>query len=279
MPTLARAYEAAPYIKLVGGMSRAQRMRAYRQMERIRNAYERAARVQFRSIFSAELDALTQLEDPDERQILAAVKSTDGAKQQVLTWMYTSVAEEVYPMVDESMTAKAWRMRLERKAAGQIDEDDTWAVEMRRWILENAGTKIVQIDDTTLQEIRRIFYESASVIEFRQRLDGLYLDQIIPNRSSVIARTESTAASNRASLETARSLDSARTQYKMWNTALDAEVRDTHQHLEGRSVEISDRFTWTGRYGAVRMDCPADSTYGAPAGEVVNCRCFITFHV
>lgn len=193
--------------------------------------------------------------------------------------MYTSVAEEVYPMVDESMTAKAWRMRLERKAAGQIDEDDTWAVEMRRWILENAGTKIVQIDDTTLQEIRRIFYESASVIEFRQRLDGLYLDQIIPNRSSVIARTESTAASNRASLETARSLDSARTQYKMWNTALDAEVRDTHQHLEGRSVEISDRFTWSGRYGAVRMDCPADSTYGAPAGEVVNCRCFITFHV
>lgn len=277
---MTRAYELAPSsVKLVGGMSRAQRMRAYRQMERIRNAYERATRVQFRTIFSQELQALTDLEDPTERDILAAVKSTDSSKRQVLTWMYTSVAEEVYPMVDESMTAKAWSERLQRKAAGDIDEDDTWAVEMRRWILENAGTKIVQIDETTLQEIRRIFAESESVIDFRMKLDDLYLDQIIPNRSSVIARTESTAASNRASLETARSLDSARTQYKMWNTALDVDVRDTHQHLEGRSVETAQQFRWSGRYGSIRMDCPADSTYGAPAAEVVNCRCFITFHV
>ena len=277
--TLSRAYECAPHIKLVGGMTRAQRLRAYRQMERIRNAYERSAKAQLKTVFSAELRALEDIDEPDERSILQAVKSTSAQKERILSWMYTSIAEEVYPMVDEDMTAKAWRERLERKSSGDPEDDDVWLVAMRRWIAENSGAKIVMIDDSTLKEIRRIFYDSESVIEFRQRLDSLYLDQIIPNRSSVIARTESTAASNRASLETAKSLGSARTEYKMWNTALDAEVRDTHQHMEGRSVELSQSYRWTGRYGQVVMDCPADPTHGAPAGEVVNCRCFITFHV
>ena len=276
--TLSRAYECAPNIKLVGGMTRAQRARAYRQMERIRNAYERSAKSMLRSTFDAERQAVEALEDPDERSILQAVKSTQKQKERILSWLYTSVAEEVYPMVDEDMTAKAWRDRLERKASGMPEEDDVWLVAIRRWILEQCGTKIVQIDETTLEEIRRIYYSAESVIDFRIKLDSLYLDQIIPNRSSVIARTESTAASNRASLETAKSLDSARTEFKMWNTALDAEVRDTHKHLESRSVELSESFRWTGRFGQVQMDCPADSTHGAPAGEVVNCRCFITFH-
>lgn len=276
--TLSRAYESAPHVKLVGGMSRAQRARAYRQVERVRNAYERSAKSMFKSVFDAERGAVEALEDPDERSILQAVKSTHKQKERILSWLYTSVAEEIYPMVDEDMTSKAWRERLERKASGMPEDDDVWLVAIRRWILEQCGEKIVQIDDTTLEEIRRIYYSSESVVDFRVGIDSLYLDQIIPNRSSVIARTESTAASNRASLETAKSLDSARTEYKEWNTALDAEVRDTHKHLNERSVELSEAFRWTGRYGSVTMDCPADSTHGAPAGEVVNCRCFITFH-
>lgn len=276
--TLSRAYESAPHVKLVGGMSRAQRARAYRQVERVRNAYERSAKSMLKSVFDAERGAVEALEDPDERSILQAVKSTYKQKERILSWLYTSVAEEIYPMVDEDMTSKAWRERLERKASGIPEDDDVWLVAIRRWILEQCGEKIVQIDDTTLEEIRRIYYSSESVVDFRIGIDSLYLDQIIPNRSSVIARTESTAASNRASLETAKSLDSARTEYKEWNTALDAEVRDTHKHLNERSVELSEVFRWTGRYGSVTMDCPADSTHGAPAGEVVNCRCFITFH-
>lgn len=275
-----RAYEVPCDIKAVGQMSRAKRLRVYRQLERIRTQYERSVRSNFRTVFSAERDAILELDDPTERDILGAVKSTDKTKSRVLENMGMRIAEAVYPMVDESMTAKAWAEHLTSKAVGvegDIDEDDEWAVEMRRWIAENTALKVVQIDTTTMEEIRRLLNEATSVVDFRMKVDSLYLDQIIPNRSSVIARTETAAATNSTAIQTVRSLDSARTEYKTWNTCLDATVRDTHQHQEGHTIERDEVFQWTGPAGLTRMDYPVDWQYGAPARECVNCRCFLTF--
>jgi len=268
-----------PEVKLVGKLSRAQKAKAYRQIERIRTKYERVVRTQFRGIFSNQMYSLLVLDDPTEGEIFQTVESYAPQMKHVLEWTYSNIAEDVYPMVDANMDGKAYRQRLETKSpADPISNDDVFAILIRQWIRSNAASKIKGINDTTLAEIRVLFETSDSTVAFRESLQSLYSHEIVPVRASTIARTETAAASNRASLETVKSLDSARTEMKTWNTALDAAVRDTHQHLESRSIEISDTYEWTGKSGFSKMDCPADGSHGAPAGEIINCRCFLTYY-
>lgn len=268
-----------PEVKAIGNLSRAQKLKAYRQIERIRTRYERVVRAQFRNIFRDECNSILEIDDPTEREIYAAVESYDRQKSQVLEWTYTQMAEDIYPMVDANMTAKSFYERIERKATDPLSEDDIYSIAIRRWIRSNSASKIKDIDDTTMREIRDLLDGSKSVVDFREQLTDLYSREFVPVRASTIARTETAASSNRASLETVKALDSARTQMKTWNTALDAQVRDTHQHLESRTLEVSEAYSWYGRAGYSKMDCPADGSYGAPAGEVINCRCFLTYRI
>lgn len=272
-------YDVLPEIKLVGKLSRAQKVKAYRQMERIRTKYERVVRAQFRGIFSNQMYSLLVLDDPTDRDIFQTVESYAPQMKHVLEWTYTNIAEDIYPMVNANMDGKAYRQRMETKApADPISEDDVFAILIRQWIRKESANKIKGINDTTLAEIRDIFEASESTIAFRESLQSLYSHEIVPVRASMIARTETAAASNRASLETIKSLDSARTEMKTWNTALDAAVRDTHKHLESRSLEVAEPYAWTGASGYSKMDCPADGSHGAPAGEIINCRCFLTYY-
>lgn len=270
-------YDVYPEVKLVGPMSRAKKLKAYRQIERVRTKYERVVRSQFRTIFADQCYSILELEDPNEREIYSVLKTYDPQMEHVLEWTYTNVARDIYPMVDANMTSKSYRDMLECKATDPLGEDDLYAILIRKWIRENAASKIVGIDEATMREIRNILDGSPSVVAFREALTDLYAQEIVPVRASTIARTETAASSNRASLETVKSLDSARTEMKTWNTALDAAVRDTHQHLESKTIELSETYSWYGKSGYSKMDCPADGTYGAPAGEVINCRCFLTY--
>lgn len=60
---------------------------------------------------------------------------------------------------------------------------------------------------------------------------------------------------------------------KTWHTALDEKVRLTHIALEGVTIPINEQF----HVGAYLMDYPLDSSYGAGAEEILNCRCSVEF--
>ena len=84
-------------------------------------------------------------------------------------------------------------------------------------------------------------------------------------RARRIARTESVGASNMGYLE---GMKQANVPYKMWVSAGDAYVRDSHRYLNGKVVAINDFFV--AKSGA-KMQGPGDPK-GGPA-EIVNCRC------
>jgi HK97 family phage portal protein len=86
-------------------------------------------------------------------------------------------------------------------------------------------------------------------------------------RAERIARTETTAALNLGYEESLRAVGVKR---KMWVTAHDERVRETHQAMEGVIADLDDYFVLP---SGVRLRFPCDPE-GAPE-EVINCRCTI----
>lgn len=58
-----------------------------------------------------------------------------------------------------------------------------------------------------------------------------------------------------------------------WFTQNDSDVRPTHATLNGTQIPIGETF----KVGGYLMRFPKDTYYGAPAEEIVNCRCFVKY--
>jgi HK97 family phage portal protein len=86
-------------------------------------------------------------------------------------------------------------------------------------------------------------------------------------RAERIARTETTAALNMGYEESLKAVGVKR---KMWITAHDERVRETHQQMEGVVVDLDDYFVLP---SGARLRFPCDPE-GQP-DEVINCRCTI----
>ena len=83
-----------------------------------------------------------------------------------------------------------------------------------------------------------------------------------------IAETETHRIANTAALATAKE---AGAKFKTWVTMMDDRVRETHDYLEGTTVEINEEFfTYDGAHA------PAPGMFGVPE-EDINCRCELIF--
>ena len=60
---------------------------------------------------------------------------------------------------------------------------------------------------------------------------------------------------------------------KTWFTQNDADVRPTHATENGKQIPIDETY----KVGGYLMRFPKDTYYGAPAEEIVNCRCFVKY--
>ncbi len=60
---------------------------------------------------------------------------------------------------------------------------------------------------------------------------------------------------------------------KTWHTALDEKVRMTHIAIEGVTIPINEPF----HVGNSLMMMPLDTSLGASADEIVNCRCSVEY--
>lgn len=60
---------------------------------------------------------------------------------------------------------------------------------------------------------------------------------------------------------------------KRWKTFGDEKVRETHNEVNGETIPIQQPFI----VGGYRMMFPGDTSFGAPAQEVVNCRCTVQY--
>lgn len=90
------------------------------------------------------------------------------------------------------------------------------------------------------------------------------------SHAAAVTRTEVNAVCNLAAMDAAYRQGK---RFKTWKTFGDLKVRPTHKAANGQRVPLDMPFT----IGGYEMMFPNDNSLGAPAGEVVNCRCVLEF--
>ena len=95
--------------------------------------------------------------------------------------------------------------------------------------------------------------------------------QVSTSRARTIARTEGAAAMNAGTMTGVRALGPYAPRITVWVAAMDSRTRDSHYLADGQRRIVSKAFD----VGGAKLKYPGDPT--GPAGEVVNCRCTLTF--
>ena len=115
-----------------------------------------------------------------------------------------------------------------------------------------------------------------------QRLTTRYEANALRYRGEAIGRTEALAALNHADREAYKqAVDSgaAREQdiQRFWRTG-GANIRDTHSELDvsGKSVGLNEPFVSS---SGARLMQPGDTSLGAPAEEIIHCKCHVVTRV
>ncbi|MFC6998055.1 phage minor head protein [Rufibacter roseus] len=149
-------------------------------------------------------------------------------------------------------------------------EESVWIRFMRRFALEKAGDRIKAITETTLKKVRSVLEEAAKEGLSIPNTAKLMIDEfngINKQRATVIARTEIVSSSNRGSLLGAQSTGLKLN--KEWLSTRDSRTRESHIAVDGQTVDLEGLFKVNG----AELEHPGDGTHGAPASELVMCRC------
>jgi len=111
-----------------------------------------------------------------------------------------------------------------------------------------------------------------------EQMVGRYSDRLLEYRAMAISRTTATPAYNAARHEAANQLvDVGRIReddiVRKWRSAGDdGHTRDTHLEMDGQKVTgLKDPFVSP---STAQMMHPGDTSLGAPAEEIINCRCY-----
>ncbi|WP_449126358.1 phage head morphogenesis protein [Staphylococcus chromogenes] len=95
-------------------------------------------------------------------------------------------------------------------------------------------------------------------------------------QSQRVARTEAGRAMSQAGLDSAMvAKNNGMKMMKRWSATKDARTRDTHRHLDGKSVEIDENFKSSGCVG----QAPHLFVGVASAKENINCRCKLLYYI
>jgi hypothetical protein len=147
------------------------------------------------------------------------------------------------------------------------------------WLRENAGKRIVGINETTRKRIAaEIAAGRAAGETLRQiarRIDKFYLEDIIPHRSMTIAVTEVGHAANWSQNFIAEdTAERGVPMEKEWG-AIFVRTREAHEEADGQRVPLDEPFD----VGGEKMMYPGDETLGAGPENIINCHCFVMYHV
>lgn len=91
-----------------------------------------------------------------------------------------------------------------------------------------------------------------------------------------IARTQTTRLENMARQDVCDlAVKMGYKTYKRWDTKIDGKERDAHAKVNGTIIEADKTFVVDGE----KMMFPGDITFGASAGNVINCRCSMSIGI
>lgn len=113
----------------------------------------------------------------------------------------------------------------------------------------------------------------------QRRMVEAYRNRALKHRAETVARTEAMASLNQSQIEAMQQqIDAGRVQerevVKIWRSSHDTRVRESHAAMDKQTVAFRAPFVTP---SGARIDHPGQP--GAPASEVVNCRCWMQVKV
>lgn len=153
------------------------------------------------------------------------------------------------------------------------DVDTVFTDELLDRIGEVATTSIeAEMRDQYRATIEAAAEQGFSVADAAEALSNT-IDDLAPHTARAMARTDLNGLSNGGSLHVAQQslATSEEPVYKTWLATPDERTRDTHEEADGQTVPLNENF----RVGLSSLPYPGFPF--APAEEVINCRCTITY--
>jgi len=262
-------------------MTRAQKL-AFKAFDRKRQVYQKKAagiyKLALVESYRMAAEAVKAGEaHPTREEVNAAVKK--GIRQSRPAWrksyklIYTLVGTDFAKATDKGLqkfVQKSFaQMEQKAKSAAQV----VWEKAIAQYVAVEGGKRIVQIGATTNKRIMGALAEGFKAGEGADELAARIMgaSKLLLPRANAIARTEIITASNLGSQIAAESFGVQLE--KTWLGTDDERERATHQAADGQTVGLKDAFA----VGNSLLMFPGDSSLGAEAAEVVNCRCTQTY--
>lgn len=247
-------------------MTDGQKIRAFRRAhaqyeKRAAKAFYLALRMQIRSFL------ISKSEDPDT----ISPAPITAAFQRVWRTIGADYGGKVLDRIRRE-EGKGFVPDMQTKDAG-IDPD--FAPLIEEYLKLHGAHKIVGITETTRNWVREQLSQGhAQGLTYGQIAKNLLSDNINMSRAWLIARTESTGAMNFATFMAASK--SAFLKEKNWIDSDDARVRPAdkptpfdHHHEDIGKQPLEKPFFVSGE----ELMFPGDTSLGASAGNICNCRC------
>lgn len=155
---------------------------------------------------------------------------------------------------------------------------------IKSYVERHTAKQISTINSNNEKTIRRVvskyveatLIDGDSSVELADMLQNKF-SELSDSSAARIARTEVGMASNNGTLNAVKSIG-APNMFKEWVSASDGRVRDgdnggaDHEFVNGQEQALDDKFSVP---PDCDMDGPGDNS--APADQVINCRCVLTF--
>ncbi|WP_316817295.1 phage minor head protein [Pedobacter nyackensis] len=158
------------------------------------------------------------------------------------------------------------------------DHINYWKQEFLRFTQsKDCAKKVSGITKTTKEQIRKVMEQSVLEQLSHKQTAKLILEKAdaidTKKRALLIARTENAVASNKAAIFAAKS--SGLVLYKKWIARSgDNRTRDSHiGMIDSKPIPMDQAFI----VGDEKMMQPGDSSLGAKAHNICNCRCTVAF--
>lgn len=151
------------------------------------------------------------------------------------------------------------------------DPSGVWETEITRYAQNRAGENIVSVTGSLKEKLvaitRGLMAEDTYGIEKLTQMIFKEYNTIAEWMVRRIAQTETMIGLAEAGEVAARSLDIGFT--KTWAVSGLGNTRDSHLAMDGIEVDDDEPF----QLEDCLMMYPHDSSFGAPAGEIINCAC------
>lgn len=167
---------------------------------------------------------------------------------------------------------------LEKVIKANVLFNETLLKEILLFLSTEGGVKITSVRDTLIKDvidsIKKTLGDNGTVIDLRNAIYAIISKSqtFYKYQALRIARTETTSASNLSAIKTAQASDLVLD--KVWLSVQDNRTRITpydHLDMNNQKQELDKPFF----VGGQNIDYPGDTK--ASAGNVINCRCGLTF--